>query len=247
MIAPDVLITDLEPDGFLLICQIAEQRQRRAERVVSLLHDAGDVVNVVCSVNGVLDGHRESFADAQQRAESLLAETGADRVVLYDRTQLEELAGRLADIPVTTLPQQQVFWDNADAFWSSPAIATAPPRPRDPWRVAPSILRRAEGRWALLALYDGDRCAATLLAQVSGGMVRAVTSLDAVEDAVRPERDGAARLVQTVESHLGAVRLGLICDAADLAAAFDADDVPAAVIALARGRAIWSRGWEDMT
>ncbi len=48
MIAPDVLITDLEPDGFLLICQIAEQRQRRAERVVSLLHDAGDVVNVVC-------------------------------------------------------------------------------------------------------------------------------------------------------------------------------------------------------
>jgi hypothetical protein len=245
VIAPDVVITDLEPDGFYLICQIAEQRQRRAERVVSVLHDAGEVVTVVDSHGGVLDAHREPFTDAQDRGAALLAETGADRVVLYDRAQLDELASRLADIPVTVLPQQRVFWDNADAFWSSPAIATAPPHHPDPWRVAPALLRRAEGGWALLALYDGERCAATLLAQVSGGMVCAVTSLDAVDGAERPPRDRAAELVEIVESHLGAVRLGLICDAADLSAAFDQDDVPAAVAALARDRAIWSRGWDD--
>lgn len=247
MIAPDVVITDLEPDGFYLICQIAEQRQRRSERIVSLLHDGGEVVNVVDSRDGVLDAHREPFADADQRATTLLAETGAERVVLYDRTRLHDLAQRLAAIPATALPQQQVFWDNADAFWSSPAIATAPARRPDPWRVAPAILRRAEGAWALLALYDGERCAATLLAQVSGGMVSAVTSLDAVDGAGRPPRHRAAELVDVVESHLGPVRLGLICDVAELAGAFDEDDVPTAVTALARNRAIWSRGWEDQS
>jgi hypothetical protein len=245
VIAPDVVITDLEPGGFHLVCQIAEQRQRRSERVVSVLHDAGTVLTVVCSRDGVLDAHREPFAGAQERAAELLAQTGADRVVLYDRTLLDDLAARLAGIPVTTLPQQRVFWDNADAFWSSPAIATAPPRRPDPWRAAPSILRRAEGGWALLALYDGERCAATLLAQVSGGMVRTVTSLDAVERAERPTRDDAASLVGVVESRLGPVHLALVCDADDLAAAFDEDDVPAAVAALARDGAIWSRGWED--
>jgi len=245
VIAPDVVITDLEPGGFYLICQIAEQRQRRAGRVVSVLHDAGEVVTVVDSRDGVLDAHREPFTDAQERAATLLDETGAGRVVLYDRTQLDDLAGRLADIPVTVLPQQRVFWDNADAFWSSPAIVTAPPLRPDPWRVAPAILRRAEGGWALLALYDGERCAATLLAKVSGGMVCAVTSLDAVEGAERSPRDRAAELVDIVEAHLGAVRLALVCDVSALSAAFDEDDVPAAVIALARDRAIWSRGWED--
>lgn len=246
MIAPDIVITDLEPDGFYLVCSIAESRQRRTEHVVSVLHDAGMVLNVISSRDGVLDAHREPFADAQQRAQALLAATGADRVVLYDRTQLDDLAARLADIPVTTHAQQQVFWDNADAFWSSPAIATAPARRADPWRAAPRMMRRADGGWALLALYDGERCAATLLARVSGGMVRAMTSLDAVEGAARPPRARAAELVAQVEAHLGAVRLGLICDVSDLAAAFERDDVPAAVTTLARDRAIWSRGWEDM-
>lgn len=243
MIAPDVVITDVEPEGFGLICSLAEKRQRRSERVVSVLHDAGVVQNVVCTRDGVLDTHREPFADAQQRAEQLLGETGADRVVLYDRTRLDDVAQRIAAIPATTRPQLQVFWDNADAFWSSPAIATAPAPPVNHWRTVPNILARAEGGWALLALYDGDACAATLLAEVRDGLVRRITSLDAIRGAARPTRGAATQLVDTVESHLGRVHVGLICDIADLAAAMDADDVPTAVLALGQ-HAIWSRGLE---
>jgi len=246
VIAPDVLITGVEPDGFGLICAIAETRQRRVQRVLSVLHDDGAVVNVVCSRDGVLDAHREPFDDAQQRATALLAESGADRVVLYDRTRLDDLAAQLAAIPTTTRPQQEVFWANADAFWASPAIATAPAPPHDPWRAVPRILRRAEGGWALLALYDGERCAATLLTEVHQGLVQRITSLDAIAGATRPPRSAVARLVADVEAHLGAVRIALVCDLADLAAAFRQDDVPAAVIELARDRAILSRGLEDL-
>jgi hypothetical protein len=245
VIAADVVITDVEPDGFGLLCALAAARQRRPRRVVSVLHHAGTVLNVVCSRDGVLDAHRETFADAPQRAATLLTETGADRVVLYDRALLHHLANRLARIPATTLPQQRVFWDNADAFWSSPAITTAPAPPVNAWRRAPEILQRAEGGWALLALYEGDRCASTLLAAVGGGLVTTITSLDAIPEATRPPRAGATQLVDAVERHLGPVRLGLICDVADLAAALEGDDVPAAVVALAE-HAIWSRGLEGL-
>ena len=245
MITPDVAILDLEPVGFGLVCALAEARQRRGERVVSVLHDAGRVVHVVCSRDGVLDAHREPFDDAQQRAAGLLATTGADRVVLYDRTHIDDLAADLAGVPLTERSQVEVFWDNADRFWSSPAIATAPAPPHNPWRALPGLLRRAEGAWALLALYDGDDCVATLLAHVRGGLVSLLTSLDHLDGATRPPRGDAVALVEQVEQRLGPVRLGLICDVDRFAAALLEDDVPAAVARIARDGAIWSVGWGD--
>jgi hypothetical protein len=247
VIATDVVICDLEPVGFGVICALAEARQRRGERVVSVLHDAGRVVHAVCSRDGVLDVLREPFQDAQQRAAALLAATGADRVVLYDRTRADELAADLARIPFAERTQLEVFWDNADAFWSSPAIATAPAPPANPWRALPRLLQRAEGAWAMLALYDGDACAATLLARVEGGRVSLLTSLDHLDGATRPPRHDAAALVTQVEQRLGPVRLGLICDVDRFGAALLEDDVPAAVARLARDGAIWSVGLADDT
>lgn len=245
MIAPDVAIFDLEPVGFGLISSLAEARQRRGDRVVSVLHDAGRVVHVVCSRDGVLDTHREPFDDAQQRAAALLSATAADRVVLYDRTRLDGLAADLARIPHAGRGQIEVFWDNADCFWSSSAIATAPAPPSNPWRGLERLLRRVEGAWALLALYDGDDCVATLIARVEGGRISVVTSLDHLDGATRPPRGDAAALIAQVERGLGEVRLGLICDVERLAAALLEDDVPAAVARIARDGAIWSKGWED--
>jgi hypothetical protein len=245
MIAPDVVILDLEPVGFGVICALAEARQRRGERVVSVLHDAGRVVNVVCSRDGVLGAHREPFNDAQRRAATLLAATGADRVVLLDRSRVDDLAADLAGVSLTQRSQVDVFWDNADIFWSSAAIATAPAPPANPWRALPPLLRRAEGAWALLALYDSDDCVATLLARVDGGQISLITSLDHLDGATRPARHGAAALAAQVERQLGPVRLGLVCDVGRLAAALLEDDVPAAVARIAGDGAIWSVGWED--
>ncbi len=245
MIAPDVAIIDLEPVGFGLISSLAEARQRRGDRVVSLLHDAGRVVHVVCSRDGVLEAHREPFDDAQQRAAELLAATAADRVVLYDRTRLDGLAADLARIPHVERGQVEVFWDNADCFWSSAAIATAPAVPSNPWRGLEPLLRRVEGAWALLALYDGDDCVATLIARVERGRISLLTSLDHLDGAVRPSRRNAAALVEQVDRGLGEVRLALICDVEQFAAALLEDDVPAAAARIARDGAIWSKGWED--
>jgi hypothetical protein len=245
VIATDVVICDLEPVGFGVICALAEARQRRGERVVSVLHDAGRPVHAVCSRDGVLDAHREPFDNAQRRAAELLAATGADRVVLYDRTRTDELAAELSRIPFAERTQVEVFWDNADRFWSSPAIATAPTPPANPWRALPDVLRRADGAWALLAIYDGDECAATLLARIDAGRVTLLTSLDHLDGATRPPRRDATALVAQVEQRLGPVRLGLICDVDRLAAALLEEDVPTAVARLARDGAIWSVGFEQ--
>jgi hypothetical protein len=245
VIATDVVICDLEPVGFGVICALAETRQRRGAQVVSVLHDAGRVVHVVSSRDGALATHREPFEDARERAAELLAATGADRVVLYDRTRSDELAGELARIRFAERTQLEVFWDNADRFWSSPAIATAPAPPANPWRALPEILRRADGAWALLALYDGDNCAATLLARIDAGRIVLLTSLDHLDGATRPPRRDAAALVGQVEAGLGPVRLGLICDVDRLSAALLEDDVPAAVSHLARDGAIWSVGFAE--
>lgn len=242
MIAPDVFIHDLEPEGFGLICGLAESGRGRSPRVLSVLHDAGRVVRVTDSEHGEVEAHRESFEDAAVRAAELLQVSDADRVVLYDRSRLDRLAAALSAVPATELTQQEVFWENADRFWSSPAIATAPAPPAQPWRRFAALLRDTPDGWAILALYDGNSCAATLFARIAAGVIVEITSLDCLDGTPRPTRENAASIASAVEGELGSVRIGLACDLGAMAKALADLDPVAAVLRLGRSGAVWSHG-----
>ncbi|MHB8718502.1 MAG: hypothetical protein ACYDAC_06385 [Candidatus Dormibacteria bacterium] len=231
MIDPDVRIIDLEPDGFALICRIASAAQRSTPTTISVLHDSGvPVVAHHSDGEEVPPACLDRFDDPPRRARTLQAEHGVDRVVMYDRSRADDLAAHMVGNSGPHVTQLEAFWANSDSFWSSPAIAVAPPPPPNPWRVLPARLRRAgDDWWGVLALYEGDTCAASLLGHVGGGRVDILTSLDHLGTGVeRPVAAEAGRLLD-LAAPLGRVALGLACEAALFAEALSAPDPLAAL------------------
>lgn len=244
MIAPDVEIVDLEPKEFARICVLAAQAQARPERTVSVLHDCGTVVVAHDSGGGEVDARvREPFTDARRRAGELREITGADRVVLYDRARTDALGVRLVENASPHVTQLEAFWTNHRTFWSSDAIAVDPQPAASAWACLPErIDPLGDDWWALLALYEGDACVATLLGHVTGGRVDVVTSLDHLgTTTTRPRRAAAVELLELVRP-LGRAELVLVCDEERFGAALQAPDPLAAVAAIAEdGHAIVER------
>lgn len=233
MIAPDVRLVDLEPEGFALIGRLALSAQLAQPRTLSVLHDSGVPVTAHDSGGAELDtAWLLPFDDARARAADLLAAHAAERVVLYDRSRVDELAATVVANSTPATTQLEAFWANSDAFWSSPAIAAAPPPPANPWRSLPARLGPlGDDWWALLALYEGDTCAATMLAHLAGGRVDVVTSLDTLGAVERPHRAAAGRLLD-IAARLGRVELVLACESAAFGEALCAPDPLTALAAL---------------
>jgi hypothetical protein len=233
VIAPHALMVDFEPDGFALINRLVSARVHASPPTLSLLHDAGVPVRAVHSSGGAVPALASTrFDDAGAHAERLLDASGADRVVLYDRSRTDALATAMARNAPPEATQLEAFWRNDESFWACEAIATAPAPPQNPW---PAVQRRlaAIGAdwWALLALYEGESCAATLLAQWQDGAVQLFTSLDHIVRNERPPRERASDLVAMAE-RAGPVRLALICDVSAFAAAMTQPDLAGGIAAL---------------
>lgn len=231
MIAPGVLTADLEPTGFARLCGLASKRQMTSTCTISVLHDGGRVVHAVSSRGEVPPAAHEPFEDAAARAAELRALSGAHRVVLYDRSRTDELAAALVGNATPEATQLGAFWANAQTFWSSAAIATDPAPPPDPW---PALAGRLAGLgddwWGLLAVYDGEACAASLLAHFREGVVTLLTSLDHLQ-IERPARGDAASLLDSVSARVD-LRLALLCDFDDLAGAMQQPELLPALAAL---------------
>lgn len=244
MIAPDVRLVDLEPDGFALICRLALAAQLAQPRTVSVLHDSGVPVSAHDSTGARLDASwLAAFDDATRQATELRAAHAVERVVLYDRSRVDQLAAAVVANSTPATTQLEAFWANSDSFWSSPAIAVAPPPPANPWRHLPARLGRlGDDWWALLAMYDGDTCAATLLGHLAGGRVDTVTSLDTIgRDCERPSRQDAARIAE-LAAPLGRIELMLVCEAEALGEALcDPDPLHALAALEGDARTILSR------
>ena len=244
MIAPDIRVVDVEPDGFGVVCALASTYDRPTRGELHVLHDAGRVLRVVHTLTGPTSEHREPLGDdLPARAAQLRERAGVDRVVLVERSGFLALAGDLAAVGPATLDQPTVFRRSNAVFWSSPAVVTdpAPPDTGPSWERLEAHLRSlGADYWGLLAGYDGDRCAFTLVGRFVSGRLVHLTSLTPLLGEKRPAAADAASLVTAAE-RLGPVPLALVAPLDVLRGISSAADLPAALAACAL-QALTSRG-----
>ena len=244
MIAPGVRVVDVEPDGFGVVCSLSSVYDRPTRGELHVLHDRGRVLRVVHTLHGPSQAHREPLGqDLPARARALREEAEVDRVVLVDRDALVAEADAFAAVGPGTLDQPTVLRRSNELFWSSAAVVTDPEPPctGPSWERLEQHLRGlGDDYWGLLAGYDGERCAFTLLARFVGGRVVHLTSLLPLLGIERPPAGEAGALVTAAEG-LGPLPLVLIAPLDVLRAVTAAPDLPLALAACAP-QALITRG-----
>ena len=244
MIAPGIRIVDVEPDGFGVVCGLMSGRERETRGELHVLHDAGVVRRVVHTVTGPTPAFREPLGDdLPRRARELREQAGVDRVVLVERAALVAQSHAFAAVGPSTVDQPTMMRRSNALFWSSPAVVTdpAPPAGGETWQQLHQHLRGlGDDYWGLLAGYDGDRCAFTLLARFVEGQVVHLTSLLPLLGDRRPPVGDVAELVTAAERQ-GPLPLVLVATLEVLRAVATAPDLPTALAACAP-QALTSRG-----
>lgn len=235
MIAPGLQVVDVEPDGFGVVNALLSRHDRRDAGELHVLHDGGRVLRVVHTVHGPTAASRAQVGDdlgddLAERAVKLRTLTGVDRVVLVDREGFRSMSHDLAACGPQDVDQPTAFRRSHRVFWSSPAVVTDPAPPSDAsWLALEQHLRALGSDYrALLAGYDGDRCAFTLVGRFVDGRLAHLTSLQAVLGDVRPVAAAAAQLLVAAET-LGEVPLALIAPLDVLRGVAVAPDLPAAL------------------
>ena len=191
MIHPEVRITDLDVDGFAHLCGVISARDMRTAAELTVLHDGGRVLQVV-GPDGAVDDVGARIDDPAARADELLASRAVDRVVLLDRSQLDDLATVVVDAAAASPVQSDLLEAAHHADWSSPGVTTAPEPPAWPWTPVQDALTELGSGWLLLAAWRGEECALRLMAEVRAGLVARITS-----PAAAPARSSAIDLLKT--------------------------------------------------
>ena len=243
MIAPGLRVVDVEPDGFGVLNALASRYDRPVAAELHVLHDRGAVLRVVHTLAGPSaehDGHLGD--DLAAAAAELRRRTGVDRVVLVDRDGLSELAQPLAACGSPQVDQPTAFRRSHELFWASAAVVTDPEPPSWASWVALEEHLRALGDdyWALLAGYDGDLCAFTLLARFVTGQLTHLTSLQPVLGDARPPAEDVAALVAAAET-TGPLPLVLVAPLHVLREVAVSPDLPTALSACVP-QALYARG-----
>lgn len=242
MIAPEVAIVDLEPDGFATLCALMAGRERARRPVLQILHEDGRVLRVVHSTRGALEEHHEPFTEPERRAEELLEQTGVGRVVLLDRRGLGALAREIDGFATPGRTQAELLWAANERFWANPCVATAPAAPRIPWAgMGDRLTAWGPQAWGVLAAWRGEELAFTLIARIEHGRVTLLSS-GMRFGWPRPPREEAMRIVECAEG-LGHVPLALLCDVDALERMLSHEDALVGLQELA-AECIYERGLE---
>lgn len=240
MIAPDVLIVDLEPEGFALLSELASKRVYRTAPEIHVLHRSGKVLNVVHTTEGVIDKFREHFDDPASRAREILATSGAERVILVDKDPISELSTAQVDLARRVETQTELLWRANQMFFSAPGVAVSPKAKPSFWGA---IFERAAAPrgdyWAVFGAWSEEMLAVSLIARIQRGLITLLTSADHFGE--RPGRSQASRLIDMVEEQ-GPVVLALGCDLDDLKRLFSSEDPLAELSDLIRREVIFERG-----
>jgi hypothetical protein len=243
MIHPDALIVDLEPEGFAKLCEVASHRLYAVPVEIQLLHRSGEVLNVLDTKEGVLDRFREPFQDPSARAQEVLEESGAERVILIDCDAIEDLCGAQVELARTVQTQTELLWRANELFFKHPAVAVAPLPELSPWPALSAAARNLDDYWAVLGTWEGDALFLSLIARVESGLVTHLTSAD--HFGVRPMRTDATKLIEAVEQR-GPVDVALLCDFSQFERALTEEDPLRGLKALAEGEVIFQRGLDEL-
>ncbi len=246
MIAPDIAIVGLEPLGFAHLCGVVSRRERARGSEVQVLHERGDVLRVVHSEKGSINEFHESFDEPSRRATEILQSSEVARVVMLDREGLGDLSARLVELAKASATQTELLWKSSEVFWSHPAIATAPDRPRSLWNeISKRLSSLGDDFWVLLAAWRSDSLFLTLAAHLENGNITTLTSVDGL-GGPRPSRGDAPELLEWAET-LGNLPIVLFCDLGDLDSVLMAADVTLALATLVdEGRTIEEKGIREL-
>ena len=243
MIAPGLRVVDVEPDGFGVLCALVPRHDRITRGELHLLHQDGHVVRAVHTVTGPTQGHREPLGDDLAGAARRLREVAdVDRVILVDRDRLAAQEAAFAAVGPSDIDQPTTLRRSRQLFWASDAVVTDPAPPtEESWeRLAEHLRALGDDYWGLLAGYDGDACAFTLVGRFVGGQLALMTSLRQVLGDDRPDAAHADELVQAAE-RLGPLRFALIASVDVIRDVARSVDPPTALAACAP-QALITRG-----
>jgi hypothetical protein len=176
VIDPAVPITHLDPDGVRRLMALVTSRSGAAGTQLTVLHDEGRVIGVVHSVDGHVDAHREDVTDPAALAAALLEATGVDRVVVLDRSRLDDVAAAVVDAARRLPSQGDLLLAAHDIWWSHPAVVTAPTPPLSSWAPVRDLLRGLPDGWIHLAIGPDPRLDAHL--RLAGGWIAEITGRD---------------------------------------------------------------------
>ncbi|HEX9767202.1 MAG TPA: hypothetical protein VGA36_10600, partial [Nitriliruptorales bacterium] len=209
-------------------------------RDLQVVHDDGRVIAAVDTREGVVTSR---YAGPVPDPDELLDRSGADRVILVDRSLSDGLATSLLTASRNSPTQAELFWNSQAAFWAHPAVSVRPPVGGSVWPGLHARLKELGPQvWAVLGAWRGDELALSLIVRFRDGDADLITSAD--HFGLRPPRAEAHRLVDAV-SERGPVELALLCDLSDLESVIAAPD-PWAQLRAVSGRALASRGLDRM-
>lgn len=195
MIDPDIRIVDLDTEGFAHLSEVLSRRAIGQKPEIHVLHDAGKVLNVVHTSSGVIAEHRGDFTDAHMRAEQILKDSDAGRVVMIDKSMILDLPAQQVELAKQSYGQGELLWKSSEAFWTSPGVATAPAPPIPSWlKLQERIQSFGDDFWAVVVA--SDIC---LVGHFEGGYLTLLTSGN-------PES-----AIEETEQR-GPVPLALVCD-----------------------------------
>jgi hypothetical protein len=194
MISPDVEVVDLAGEPWALV-QEAYQAAR-ARRWGYVLHEGGAVVKTHGPlVDPPSPGDR--VAEPAALARELRSRSDVERVVVIDRAGLADLVRAATGKADPSLSLQEFRAAVADAYWQSPAVATDPAPPRDPWPDIHDALAKIGHQIDGLIVLDGIGAAGASLAvrfELEDGVVVRVTGFDGAGPGELEERMRAATL-----------------------------------------------------
>jgi hypothetical protein len=175
VISPDVEVVDIDPEPWAEVH--AAYQRARARSWVYVLHDGGTVTKVHGPTSaGPAVG--DVVRDPSALARALRSASNVERVVVIDRTGLADVV-RAAVAEATPERSLQEFRAAVDRhYWQSPAVATDPEPPRDPWPdIRAALAARGEHVIGLLVLENDGVAYLSVVFEIERGYVRRVSCL----------------------------------------------------------------------
>lgn len=214
MISPLLHTYDLDSPSFATLCALVARRDVAQSREIHVLHDDGEVLSAVDTVDGPIHPPAGPVDDTAALAVRLREEHGADRVIVADARAVREMLAAAEAQVTPTLPQPALMLMLQQAFRDCAGVVADPPLPSlNSWRALERRLRDAgDGLWLLAAQAADGSLPIALRGELRDGLVATVTDADGDD----------------VQAHGFVARL--VVPLPTLEQIFTAADVPAAIL-----------------
>lgn len=161
MIEADVEVVDLDPAQWAVLNELVLEA-RRFRKWGYVLHNDAHVLTRYPDKLDVVPG--DPVGDPQALAERLLMSADVDRVVVIDRHGLPAIARAAAVLVAPGGPLTRYREEVEELYWTSPAVATAPAPPANPWRATRALAEAVGAGTVHLCVYDQACSAAPVTA-----------------------------------------------------------------------------------